>query len=242
MRLFVPFIFLLIFYSLAMGLDKIPIPRESADYSEKYIIQDPESGDDIICNQIVIVFSEDINSTEQKNILKKISGNIIGGIPVMDMYQVRIQNNDVSLKKVERICGELEKNKKVVHASPRKLPTGNIHKIELENMKPVRRRGQLDLAPAERAAPEKEDKMVTTLQMHKANLYSCLKSTAIKQGSIEYRITINPSGKVTHIKILKSTFNDKNLKDCLSHKIRKWDDFPGFEKDYDRQLEFTFQF
>jgi len=109
-------------------------------------------------------------------------------------------------------------------------------------MKPVRRHGELDLAPAERAAPEKEDKMVTTLQMHKANLYSCLKGAAIKQGSIEYRITINPAGKVTKIKILRSTFNNKNLKDCLSHKIRKWDDFPEFGKEYDRQLEFTFKF
>ena len=226
----------------ALSSDKIPVPKESADYSERYVFRDPDSGDNIICNQIVIVFSEDVTSAEQKNVLNKIGGIIIGGIPDMDMYQVRIENKELNLKKVERVCQELKKNKKVIHASVRKLPTGEIKKIELENAKPVRRTGELDLEPAERAAPIEEDEMVTILEAHKTTLFECLNKLDLKHGSIEYRITVNKAGQVIKTKVLSSSFSDKNLKDCLAHKIRRWEGFPDYENDYDRQLEFTFKF
>jgi hypothetical protein len=242
MKMLISYMILLMLYSLAFSSDKIPVPRESADYSERYVFRDPESGDNIICNQIVIVFSEDVTSAEQKNILNKIGGKIIGGIPDMDMYQVGIENKDLNLKKVERVCQELKKNKKVIHASARKLPSGEIKKIQLGNAKPVRRTGQLDLEPAERAAPPEEDEMVTVLEAHKTTLFECLNKSDLKHGSIEYRITVNKAGQVTKTKILKSSFRDKILKDCLAHKIRGWEGFPEYEKDYDRQLEFTFKF
>ena len=102
--------------------------------------------------------------------------------------------------------------------------------------------GDLDLQPAERAAPEEEDEMVATLEMHKKNLHSCLKTAATKHGLVEYRITINPSGKVTDVKVLQSSFKDKKLKECLAYQIRNWDDFPSYTKKYERQLEFSFKF
>jgi len=242
MKMLISYMLLLMMSSLALSSDKIPVPKESADYSERYVFRDPDSGDNIICNQIVVVFTEDVTSSEQKQALNKIGGKIIGGIPDMDMYQVEIENKELNLKKVERVCLELEKNKKVIHASARKLPTGKIKKIELEHAKPVRRTGELDLAPAERAAPIEEDEMVTVLEAHKTTLFECLNKSDLKHGSIEYRITVNKAGQVTKTKALASSFTDKNLKDCLAHKIRRWKGFPEYEKDYDRQLEFTFKF
>ena len=147
MKLSRQFLFFIVLCTIAMASDKIPIPKESADYSQKYVVQDPESGDDVICNQIYIVFTEDVTSTEQKSIIKNINGALIGGIPAMDMYQIEIRNNEKSLKKVDGICSKLQKNKKVIHAAARKVPTGNIDKIEVETSKPVRRRGQLDMEP-----------------------------------------------------------------------------------------------
>jgi hypothetical protein len=234
--------FILLIITGLSASEKIPVPQESAPYSEKFVREDEAGGDQIICNQLVVVFTEDVTRTEQQMLLQKINGEIVGGVPEMDIYQIRIPNPDASISKVKMISSEITKHKHVAHAGPRKVPTGMINKIDIKRTKPVKRMGTLDMAPAERAAPEEEDAMVSKLTEHKKNLHSCLKSASTHHGFIEYRITINPAGQVTGIKVLKSNFRDKNLKDCLAFKMRKWDDFPLYTKNYDRQLEFTFKF
>jgi len=54
MKMLISYMLLLMMSSLALSSDKIPVPKESADYSERYVFRDPDSGDNIICNQIVI--------------------------------------------------------------------------------------------------------------------------------------------------------------------------------------------
>ena len=242
MRNVLPIIVLFLVICLVFASDKIPVPTESADYSQKYVKKDTDTGDEYVCDQLVMVFIEDITREQQDKILKGINGKIIGGIPSMDMYQIAISNPSISLDHVNKLCQDLEKKKEIVHASPRKLPSGNINKIDMSKTKMVKRRGNLDLAPAERAAPEEEDEIVTTLSNYKSQLYSCLKNNKNVHGTIEYRITINPAGQVSDLKVLNSSLEDKILLDCFAYQIRKWDDFPEHTKQYDRQLDFSFKF
>jgi len=242
MRIVLSIVVIFLIFGFVFASDKIPVPAESADYNQKYIKKNTDSGDEFVCDQIVMVFIDNITREQQNTILNGIKGKIVGGIPSMDMYQVTIPNPSISLDYINKICRDLEKKKEVIHASPRKLPSGNIDKIDMSKTKKVKRRGQLDLAPAERAVPEEEDEMAATLSKYKSQLYSCLKNKTNLHGTIEYRITINPAGKVSDLKVLNSSLQDKKLLDCFAYQIRKWDDFPEHTKQYDRQLEFSFKF
>jgi len=222
--------------------DKIQLPSETAQYSEKYVKEDSVSGDLIITNQIVAVFREDVTREMQEKLLRNINGKVIGGIPSMDIYQIGIPNNSASLERAKQLCKQLSKNEYVVHARPRKVPTGSVEKIDLENKPSVKRVGQLDLAPGERSEPVEKDEFVLTIEKHKVNLYNCIKKTPQLHGEIEYRIKVNPEGSVVEIKVLKSSVKKQQILDCLSYKIGKWDDFPENSGEFNRQLEFVFKF
>jgi hypothetical protein len=238
------FIFVIIFYAD----DHIPIPDKNPKYEQKYIITDPESGDKIVSNQIIVIFDETATTVQQKNILRSCGGKIIGGIPDMDAYYIAINNVSLSFTRLKNICNELEKNKYVLYASPRVISVNNSKKIN--KAVEVERRGEINLEiekkSADKEEPDGKNSIYDILLANRGELIGCIKRkyniSGDYHGSLLFRISITQSGEIADVYILESDIKDELVRNCLKNKIKKWDNFPGHSNKSNMQIEFRLKF
>jgi len=236
-------VYVLFMFSLLFSpqQDKIPIPVAEAPYTATDIVIDETTGEKIICDQLVVVFAEDITRSEQLNVLLQISGKVVGGNPDMNLYHISFPNRRRSLSTQNTIIKKLDKNPRIEHVSARKEKNNNVAHIEIE-MKNPERKGEINMSATGRNFVEKKDAMQEILDTNRETLLSCKRKKGIRNGEILFRLTINPQGELKEVKVLQSNIRDKNFLNCLEYKIRQWTGFPEQSGDFDRQVEFTFKF
>ena len=84
--------------------NRIPIPNKPATYKKNDIINDSETGDKIVNNQLILIFDENVSELQQKNILQSFGGKIVGGVPEMEVYHILFNNQYSSLLRNRKIC------------------------------------------------------------------------------------------------------------------------------------------
>jgi len=225
--------------------NRIPIPEQSAPIEEIYIVEDMESGDKIVCNQILMIFKNDVTLEEQESILSSIRGKVIGGLPSMQIYQVLIDNPACTAAKVAQICENVVKNNNVIHATPRKIRSYSLQKIEADAN--VKRKSKLDIEATDRAIiPDNSNTIEYSLELHRNTLNTCQKQIRKlypnRHGEILFRIYLSPLGEVNKVKTLKSDLKDDKIINCLEYKMGTWRDFPQEPQNYERQVDFTFKY
>jgi hypothetical protein len=208
---------------------RIPIPENSAPVEDDFIIVDPKTGEQIVCNQILMIFKTGVIQKEQEFILASIPGKIIGGIPSMQIYQILIENPGCTVDKIKQICD------KVLQDEP-------FQKIDADAL--VKRKSNLDIEPTERLnISDNSNSIEYTLNLHRNTLTTCQKQ--IRQnfpqshGEILFRIYLSPSGEVTKVKTLKSDLKNDKIINCFEYKIGCWNEFPKEPQKYERQFEFS---
>ena len=229
-------IFFLLFFVIRSIAGGLPIPNAEAPAGLHEVIEDSLSGIQVVANQLEIVFHEQTGSLEQEQILKRISGKIVGGIPAKSMYQVRIANPDGSIDYINGICTFLQKEKYVAYVTPRFVDLQSNEKTICN------RKGTLNMQPGARdISLSNSDRMSDALNKNKQNLQTCIKFEQELHGKIEFRIHLSPEGEVLRVMALKSEINNRNLVKCLEYKIRKWQGFPAIADNHVRQIDFTFK-
>jgi hypothetical protein len=245
MKLSVILFILFLITSLFSFADRIPVPGKSADIDENYLTVDSVSGEMIACDQILIVFQPDVTRQQQEKILSSIGGDIIGGVPSLDIYQVEIKNPDCSVKTVNQICEQLQKNLKIVLASARKENDDRIPKVNTKTY--VKRKSSLNMEATDRAIePDDSNSINGALSENKNSLAACQKQIRQfypnKHGQILFRIYLSPGGDVTNVKTLKSDLKDDKIINCFEYKMKSWDGFPEETQRYERQVEFSVKY
>jgi len=235
------FAVILCILSFSSQQDRIPIPVTEAPYAAADVVVDEDSGEKIICDQLVIVFAEDITRSEQLNVLLQISGKVVGGNPDMNIYHISFPNRRRSLSTQNNIIKKLNKNPRIEHVSARKEKSDIVGTIEIE-MKQPERKGEINMSAEGRHYTEKKDELQEVLDANRETLLSCKRNKGIRKGDILFRLTISPEGELKEVKILQSNIKDKIFLNCLEYKIRQWTGFPSQNGDFDRQVEFTFKF
>jgi len=230
------FIIILILLATNLLAGGIPIPNSEAPVKANEVVIDPYSGIQVVTNQILLVFHDQTVGLEQQQILDKINGKVIGGIPAKAMYQVSITNPDSSIDHINRVCSVLQKDKQVAYATPRFVGL-NGAKITASG-----RKGGLDIQPGERDTGLKvKDEMSDALARNKKILQPCYNIGKDVHGKIEFRIILSPEGEVSRVTALRSEISNRNLIKCLEYKIRKWQGFPSITDNHQRQVDFTFK-
>ena len=233
-------VFTLLFSTMLFQQEKIPVPLDAAPYTSADVITDEETNEKFICDQIHVIFAEDISRSEQLAVLLRISGKIVGGIPDMNIYQISFPNPKRSLKRQRDVISKLEKNPRLLHVDARKEKSQTVEHIEIE-MKQPERKGEINIQPQERIVVEKKNEIQEILEQNRESLLSCKKKKSTGRAEILFRLTINPEGQIKQVKVLTSTVKDELLLNCLEYKIRQWTGFSANGK-FDRQVEFTFMF
>jgi hypothetical protein len=241
MRLTVLLIILIPLTNLFSGVERIPVPEKSADIDANYVTVDSVSGENIACNQVLIVFQTNVTRQQQERILSSINGAIIGGVPSLDIYQVSIPNPDCSAQKVLKTCERLQKNLMIVVASPRKENDERFAKVNTKTY--VKRKSLLDMDAADRVMePEDTNSIATTMAKKKQTLSDCQKQIRKfypkKHGELLFRIYLSPLGAVTKVKTLKSDLKDDKIIHCFEYKMGTWNGFPEERMKFERQVEF----
>jgi hypothetical protein len=230
----------LLFTLILFQQEKIPVPLEEAPYTSADVVIDKESEEKFICDQIQVIFADNITRSEQLAVLLRISGKIVGGIPDMNIYQISFPNPKRSLKRQRDVISKLQKNQRLLHVDARKGKSQTIEPIEIEVKQPERK-GEINMQPQERIVVEKKNEIQEILEKNREGLLICKKKKSTGAGEILFRLTINPEGQIKQVKVLTSTMKDELLLNCLEYKIRQWTGFPANGK-FDRQVEFTFMF
>jgi len=242
MKLKVLLIILIFITNLFSVVERIPVPEKSADIDKNYITLDSVSGENIACNQILLVFQTNVTRQQQEKILSSIDGAIIGGVPSLDIYQVSIPNPDCSANKVLQICERLQRNLMIVVASPRKENDERFSKVNTKTY--IKRKSSLDMEATDRVMePADTNSITSTMEKKRQTLADCQKQIRKfypkKHGELLFRIYLSPLGAVTKVKTLKSDLKDDKIIHCFEYKMGTWDGFPEENMKFERQVEFT---
>ena len=54
------------------------------------IVEDPETGEKIVVNRVLILFSPDATDLSIERIIGLVDGRVVGHIPAIDMYQAEV--------------------------------------------------------------------------------------------------------------------------------------------------------
>jgi hypothetical protein len=230
------FIIILVLLATNLLADGIPIPNSEAPVKANEVVTDPYSGIQVVTNQILLVFHDHAVRQEQEQILDKVNGKIIGGVPAKSIYQVSITNPDGSIDHINRVCTSLQKDEKVAYATPRFV------EMNVSRKTASTRKGDLNIQPGERDRTLKvADEMSDALDRNKKILQPCYKLGKEVHGKIEFRIILSPEGDVSRVAALKSEISNRSLIKCLEYKIKKWQGFPTITGNHQRQVDFTFK-
>jgi phosphoribosylformylglycinamidine (FGAM) synthase PurS component len=238
------FLFVIIF----SNQDRIPIPHKSLKIEEKDIITDPETGDKILANQIIIIFNDQVTANQQKNILKDIKGEVVGGIADENVYYIAVTNTSSSASKIKKLCENLLKNTLILYASPRIISVNRTQKIEYAEE--IERKGIINLdiddSDANRGKTEGKSSIYDILLANRGQLINCLRRqynlSDDYHGSFLFRIFITQSGGIDDVYILESNIKDEIVRNCLKNKIKKWNNFPQHSHRNNMQIEFRLKF
>ena len=96
-------IFILLLTSYIFAGNRIPIPDKQISYNSEEIIANPVTGEKLVFDQMLIVFDPSINRQTQESILKEIEGDVVGGLPSFEIYQVRFNNPDRTFSKLAQV-------------------------------------------------------------------------------------------------------------------------------------------
>jgi hypothetical protein len=232
---------ILMYATILMGQEDFPGIQGPAPYKEGEIIVNPDNGDKIICNQLQIIFVDNLNREQKSSALKKVNGKMAGYLEDLDIYQIIITNPKCDFNELKKQREKLIHNKLVYQVSYRVVEGSGLDKIDVGKLKP-KRQGQLDMQPAERKKKEEPTQMELALNKNKATLHSCLQQFPGVHGQVEFRVIIDENGSVSQVVILQSTVSNKKITDCMKYKVGKWHDFPPEPRGFDRNLEFSFKF
>lgn len=212
-----------------------------AAYNQGDVISDPENGNSIVCNQLQIIFKENINENQRISAVKSVNGAIEGYLQDLNIYQIGIPNLKCDFAELKRVREKLAGHRSVYQVSYRSVAGSGLQEIDVGKLK-TKRQGQLDLQPAVRKQEEKPSEMELILTKNKATLHGCTQQFPGVHGQVEFRMVINPDGNIKEVQVLQSTVENKKLTECMKYKVGKWNDFPQEPKGFDRNLEFSFKF
>jgi phosphoribosylformylglycinamidine (FGAM) synthase PurS component len=228
--------------------DRIPIPNGSPKVEEKDIITDPETGDKIVSNQVIIIFQDNVTAKQQKSVLKELNGEVIGGIPGENVYYIEVDNESSSAAKIKNICEKLQQNSFILYASPRVISMNK--NLKMNHVEEIERKGVINLDIDEKndtqGKTEGENTIYDILLANRGQLVSCLRRqynlSDNYHGSFLFRIFITRSGGIADVYILESNIKDDIVRNCLKNKIKKWNNLPKHSHRNNMQIEFRLKF
>jgi hypothetical protein len=245
------FFYIIVFLSgslLWAASDRIPIPNKPADVNQAYIINDPVTGDKIVCDQLMLAFKDEVYRPLQEKIIGSIQGKVVGGIPSLAVYQVSFKNPELSLEKMKIIRNQLSKNENILFVVPRKVTLSKGLKIDYrKSFASTSRKGSLSLSNAvyqKRTAYRPS--IQNTINSHYRGLSACVEKKSRLydkfHGQLTFRLDISAQGNVLQARVVKSSVNNKTFITCLVRKIRNWKDFPKNSNGQKVRVDFDFTF
>lgn len=228
---------------LSAQTDQIPIPQNRAAIDPAYVVLDNNLSEEIVTNQLLLLFKKDVTGSNQKRIIDRVGGRIIGGVPDMNIYQIGIVNSRKSVEYIRAVCNQLEEEDAVISATPRRADEDKVQKVSIDKAPAPKRQGTLQMNAVGREEKSQDQPGIDEIiNNHRPDLSSCIKNRKSSGQEILFRISISPAGQVTEVKALKSEITDRKILDCLIYRIKKWNDFPPEDRPYDRQVEFSFEY
>jgi len=239
---------LLLLSSYMFAGNRIPIPDKQISYNSEDVIDNPVTGEKLVYNQMLIVFEPSANRQTQESILDGIEGNVVGGLPSFEIYQVQFVNPDKSFSKLAQVQLKLEKNENIIFAMPQKVDGQNGGRTkDLITTASSNREGTLNSKAISRKISNKNRKSVQdVINGHYPGLYACVeKQNRVVDsfhGKIGIELIVSPKGSVKNASILRSNVRDKIVTTCMLKKMRKWRDFPKSSGTENKRIEFEFKF
>ena len=241
-------VILLLFTANIFGGNRIPIPNKQISYNTEDIIANPVTGEKLVHNQMLIVFDPSINRQAQENILEDINGDVVGGLPSFDIYQVEFDNPNKSFSRLAQVQLTLEKNNNIIFAMPQKVEDKNsLSTKKLITTASSDREGDLNSRNISRKLDRNGKRSIQeVIQGHYPGLYNCVEKKNRVDGSfhgkVKFELTVTPEGSVKNVIIAQSTIRNKIITTCMLKKIRKWRDFPRSSDSANKRIEFEFKF
>ncbi len=239
---------LLVFASYIFAGNRIAIPDKQISYKSEDVIANPVTGEKLVYNQMLIVFEPSANRQTQESILEQIEGDVVGGLPSFEIYQVQFNNPDRSFSKLAQIQLQLEKNENIVFAMPQKVEGQNGSRTkDLVTTKNSDREGALNSRAISRKMNSKSSRSVQdVINGHYPGLYACVeKQNRVVDsfhGRINFELIVTPKGSVKNATIIRSNVRNKLATTCMLKKMRKWRDFPKSSGRENKRIEFEFKF
>jgi len=240
-------IFILI-ASYSFAGNRIPIPDKQISYNSEDVIANPVTGEKLVFDQMLIVFDPSINRQTQESILEDIEGDVVGGLPSFEIYQVRFNNPDRTFSKLAQVQLKLEKDKNIIFAMPQKVDGHNGSRTkDVVTTASSDREGSLNSNGISRKLNNKSGRSIQdVINGHYPGLYACVEKqnrvVDSYHGKINFELIVTPKGSVKNATIVKSNVRDKLITTCMLKKMRRWRDFPKFSGNENKRIEFEFKF
>lgn len=239
---------LILLVSYIFAGNRIPIPDKQISYDPEDVISNPVTGERLVYNQILVVFDPSVTRQTQEAVLDDIEGNVVGGLPSFEIYQIQFKNQDKSFSKLAQVQLKLEKNENIIFAMPQKVEGQNSDKTkELVTSTSSDREGTLDSRSVSRKLNKNSKRTVQdVISGHYPGLYNCVEKqnrvVDSYHGKISFELVVTPNGSVKNAIVISSTVRDKLITTCMLKKIRKWRDFPKGSGSQSKRIEFEFKF
>jgi hypothetical protein len=230
--------------------DKLDIPSEYAPVNPARLLLDPQTGEQFAADMVLVAFKPHADRRSQESALARIDGQVIGGMPSLDIYQVSFNNPDGSIDNYQNIRNQLARDSNILFVLPRKVAASAQKKRESADIDDaiisVSRRGSLSLTSTERGLQQRQNQSVQDIiASHSKGLSACLersKRIGTIHGTILFRVTISANGSVHEARVVTSTKKDRYILSCMLNKIRKWKNFPKHNGENIYQVDFNFDF
>ena len=239
---------LLFLTSYMFAGNRIPIPDKQISYKSEDIIDNPVTGEKLVYNQMLIVFEPSVNRQTQESILDEIEGDVVGGLPSFEIYQVKFNNPDRTFSKLAQIQLKLEKNENIIFAMPQKVDGQNGSRTkDLVTTASSDREGTLNSSAISRKLNNNGRRSVQdVINGHYPGLYACIEKqnrvVDSYHGKISFELIVTPKGSVKNVSIVRSNVRNKLATTCMLKKMRKWRDFPNSSGSENKRIEFEFKF
>jgi len=201
--------------------NRIPIPDKQISYNSEDVIANPITGEKLVYNQMLIVFEPSVNRQIQESILDGIEGDVVGGLPSFEIYQVKFNNPDKSFSKLAQVQLKLEKNENIIFAMPQKVEGQNSGRTkDLISTASSDREGTLNSRAISRKLNNNSKRSVQdVINGHYPGLYACVeKQNRVVDsfhGKINFELIVTANGSVKNASIVKNNVRDKMITTCM---------------------------
>lgn len=240
-------------YILSLILLSFIINQTAANHfnnklTKEKIITDPQTGDKLICDELFVVFKDNVDPSEQAKILADIDAKIISEMPSLGICQISFNNPDTSIKRLQHLKQQLEMNENILYVRPQKV---EIKKISISEVSPkhvkLTRKGKVKFNTTDLNHKNVHKKsMQDLISAHTAGLNVCVeRERRLRKsfhGEIIFYIEYSGDGNVTHAKIIRSNYKDYKFTGCLLNKVKQWRNLPRNVSGKGSHVEFTFKF